>query len=532
MKQQPNPLAASMFSLTQTGSFVRSANREKAFVRNLGVLAPIVLLQLSLAWYRIDYQSFWTDEVASLAAAAPGESFFSSTIWKNGQGPLYFALLHIWMMVGDTQFVIRSLAALLGAVAVCLTYAFGLRFSDRRFATISAMLMATSPFLIWYSQETRYITLAIATSLLSMYSFQRALATDFFSAWAFYAIATTAALFSFVPLAFLTVAQGFYLLLNERRLKLPKWIAWQFGVSLIFGTWLLISYGGLSIGARPDGSSLAVAVNPVPLETGTPKQTTFDTIPYTFFAFSSGFSMGPSVEELHITRDLPTVLKYFPTVAPLGLFFGALFSFGIAQAWRQSLLGLLLPWLIIPIMGVLAISAVTDVAYNVRYVSAALPAYILLLAVGITNLRHRTLQLSVLLAVLSVNGVSLAQYYFNPRYAKADARGAARFLESVGDRRDVILLVGSGTAWGYYYKGDLPVVSWGQSVNDNRETLSSKVQELSKRYDRLWFLSIRPWETDPNGNVKAALDHSLNKDHDLALPGVAISSYARGKFGE
>jgi hypothetical protein len=58
------------------------------------------------------------------------------------------------------------------------------------------------------------------------------------------------------------------------------------------------------------------------------------------------------------------------------------------------------------------------------------------------------------------------------------------------------------------------------------------VQELSKRYDRLWFLSIRPWETDPNGNVKAALDHSLKKDHDLALPGVQISSYVLSKVGE
>jgi len=516
----------------QTEPVTRSASQEKAFVRNLLVLAPIVLLQLSLAFYRIDHQSFWTDEVASLLAAAPRESFFSSKIWLNGQGPLYFALLHIWMTIGDSQFVVRSLAAILGAAAVCLTYALGLRLANRKFAAISAVLMATSPFLIWYSQETRYITLAIATSLLSMYSFHRALVRSSSSAWAFYAISSTTALFSFVPLAFLSVAQGLYLLPKERRHDLRKWIAWQAGVSLVFVTWLLISYGGLSIGARPDGSSLAVAVNPVPLETGTPKQTTLDAIPYTFFAFSSGFSMGPSVEELHITRDLPTVLKYFPTVAPLGLFFGALFSFGIAQAWRQSLLGLLLPWLIIPIMGVLAISAVTDVSYNVRYACAALPGYILILAVGITNLRHRALQLSVLLAVLSINGVSLAQYYFNPRYAKADARGAARFLESAGDRRDVILLVGSGTAWGYYYKGDLPVVSWGRSVNDNRETLSSKVQELTKRYDRLWFLRIRPWETDPNGNVNAALDHSLNKDHNLALPGVEISSYVLSKVGE
>jgi hypothetical protein len=105
-------------------------------------------------------------------------------------------------------------------------------------------------------------------------------------------------------------------------------------------------------------------------------------------------------------------------------------------------------------------------------------------------------------------------------------------LESAGDPRDVILLVGNFGAFRHYYKGDLPVVGWGLSVNTNRETVHGKVKELAERYDRLWFLSIRPWETDPNGNVKAALDNSLYKNHDLALPGVEISSYVPSKVAK
>jgi hypothetical protein len=174
---------------------------------------------------------------------------------------------------------------------------------------------------------------------------------------------------------------------------------------------------------------------------------------------------------------------------------------------------------------VLAISATTDVAYNVRYVCAALPAYILFLAAGITTLSKRAIQVGVLLAVLSVNGLSLAQYYFNPRYAKADSRAAARFLESVGDTGDVILFVGNSSAWRYYYKGNLPVVNSSRLDTSNRETVGKKLQELTRRYDRLWYIAIRPWETDPKGNVKTVLGQSLENIQDMALPGVEISGY-------
>jgi hypothetical protein len=363
-----------------------------------------------------------------------------------------------------------------------------------------------------------------------MYSFDRAVVTNSFSAWALYALATTTMLFSFLPLAFLSVAQGLYLLPKERRHKLIKWISWQAGVSMIFGVWLLISYGGLSIDWTAGGDSLPIIVNPIPLETGTPKETTFGAIPYTFFAFSSGFSIGPSVEELHISRDLATLGKHLPILAPLTLLYGSLFIFGVRQLWRYTQNpGIVLLWLAIPILGVLTVSSRTDVAYNVRYACAALPAYIFILAAGINNIHGRILQLGILLAVLSINGVSLAQHYFNPQYAKADARGAARYLESMGHPGDVILLVGNSGALAHYYKGDLPVVHWSLTENSSRETVRSNVKKLIHRHGRLWLVAIRPWETDPKGTVKTVLDETLQNTDKLALPGTAISFYRHEK---
>jgi mannosyltransferase len=500
--------------------------------RELPVLAPILLLYLGLAFFRIDQQSFWTDEVASIKNAFYGEPLSTTAIWRSGHGPLYFVLLHFWLELGQTEFRIRSLSAILAIAAVCLIYALGLRLVDRPFAAVVSILLATSPFLIWYSQEARYITLAITTVLLSMYLFHLAVSTNSFPAWLLYSLTTILALFAFVPNAFVVMGQGIYVLCLRQRTRILRWVAYQSGVLVVFGTWLIIVYGGLTY-----AKTFAPGVEPDPveaptLETGTARELSLAVIPYTFFTLSSGFSVGPSVEELHISRDLASLIAHLPTLVPLALFFGFLFLFGIAQVWRQNLLGLILPWLVFPIMGVLGISTITDVAYNVRYVCAAVPAYIFILAAGVTKLRHRALQLSVLVVLVSVNGVSLAQYYFNPRYAKADARGAARYLESAGDPRDVILLVGNSAAFRHYYKGDLPVVGWGQAENSSRETIRKNVESLTDRYDRLWFVAIRPWEADPNSNVKLVLDQSLPKLHDLALSGVEIFSYASGRFGE
>jgi uncharacterized membrane protein len=492
--------------------------KEASLRRELPVLIPTILVYFFLAFYRIDYQSFWTDEVASLEAGAPDISFFSGAIWKNGHGPLYSALLYIWMMGGNSEFVVRSLAAFLGGAAVCLTYAIGLRLGNRKLAMAGALLLATSPFFIWYSQETRYVTLAIGTSLLSMYTFHRAVAGGSFTVWLAYAIATIMALLSFVPNVFLVLAQGLSLvLLSYRRLVLQKWTAWQAPVVIIFGAWLLISYGGLAVGTADE---------PARLQTGTPRELSPAVIPYTLFAFSSGFSMGPSARELHISRELRTLLADLPTLTPLTLLFGALFVMGIVALYRKAdVAGLLLLWLVVPIAGVLILAATTDVTYNVRYACAAFPAYIFILAGAIATLRRRVLQAMVIAAVLCVNSLSLANYYYNPRYAKEDTRAAARYLESVGAVGDIILVVGSTTALKHYYKGELPILVWDSSTTRDQATIVEYVKTLSNEHKRLWIVTNRSWETDPKGQVKTTLSqwHQVTGSKEFA--GVEIYSY-------
>jgi hypothetical protein len=72
----------------------------------------------------------------------------------------------------------------------------------------------------------------------------------------------------------------------------------------------------------------------------------------------------------------------------VGVFFLTLFFLGTVRLWRYTDQGVFFSlWLAVPILGTLSISAVTEMAYNVRYVAACLPVYVLILASGITGCR-------------------------------------------------------------------------------------------------------------------------------------------------
>jgi mannosyltransferase len=501
--------------------------RPQDWLVHLAPLIPILVLYLILGLYRLDHKSLWGDEVGSRGAAAPEESFFSATFWQDGHGPLYFAVLHLWMKIGDTEFTLRALSVVFGFFSVCLTYAFGFRLFDRRAAVYSALLFATSPFLIWYSQEIRFITMSIMFSLLTMYTFHWILMSDRLQWWISYCGATLINLFTFAPALFLPLAQGLYLIgFKSFRSILPKWMICQVVVLTLFLCWFVNAYMLLSPAEIREDQDEVPMLNVELLSSGTLRELSSMVIPYTFFSFSTGFSIGPSIRALHISRSVTSLLDHITILLPLFVLFGSLFTLGVWRLSQNSKVGILLIiWLFTPMAAAFAAAAVTDLAYNVRYVSSALPAYILILAVAITALRRRALQLIVLSAVLCVNGLALYNYYFNPHYAREDGRSAARFLEAFSQPRDALLFMGNSTSLDHYYQGSLALMRWKKSDVANPAAIRRHLCELQENYKALWLITIRPWEEDPTGQVKAVLDTMFDIAQHKRFTGVDIYQY-------
>jgi uncharacterized membrane protein len=485
---------------------------------------PIAALYLILGFYQIDDQSLWTDEVISVDRIASGQP---TSTWVYSQSPLYFFLLDRWTQaMGKTELALRSLSVLLGLAAIGLTYRLALSLFDRRIALLGALLLATSPYLIWYAQEVRYVTLMLFTSLAMTYSFHRALSTGGWRWWLVYSVTSVLALFTFLTSVFLVIVHGLFLLWRSSgRPFLRKWVASQLIVILVFAAWF--------VAATPHRLAAVISEAPgivsheqVRSRGKLPVTDIVGAIPYTFFAFSVGVSLGPSLKELHESRSLDSLLSHGWILVPTAILFASLFVLGLRGLLQdKDRASFVLLWLGVPIFGAFTVATLmTYHVYNTRYVAMVLPAYLIILAAGLAGIRRTQIRVFLVAALLVINSISLYNYYFNPQYARADARAAAKYLQEKAQSRDIILAVGNPTALRYYYKGSLPIGTIdARRVEDH--TLTANLQKVAKDRDRLWLVEIRSWQKDPKRRVKAKLDHLTGDPNHKRFSGVDVYSY-------
>ncbi len=116
--------------------------------------------------------------------------------------PLYYVLAWLAARLGDTPEALRLPSLLAGIAAIPLTYLLGLRTVGRRAAIVGAALVATSPFLIFYSTEARAYSLMLLLGLVSTLTLLRALDHGRPRWWAAYAVSSCAALYTHYTVVF------------------------------------------------------------------------------------------------------------------------------------------------------------------------------------------------------------------------------------------------------------------------------------------------------------------------------------------
>ena len=145
-------------------------------------LLLIVGLGAVLRFATLDVQGFWLDEQATLdVIEGHGEGsglvdVLRSVQFGESNPPVYYILLSFWEKVfGSGEVGIRSLSALAGTAAIPVVYLATTALGTRRAGLIAAAITATSPMLIWYSQEARNYELLVLLGALSFLCFARAL---------------------------------------------------------------------------------------------------------------------------------------------------------------------------------------------------------------------------------------------------------------------------------------------------------------------------------------------------------------------
>ncbi len=142
-------------------------------------VAAITVLAAVLRFYRLGHQGFWFDEgnTALLVHFSPGK-MLGLIPQTESTPPLYYCVAWVWARVfGYGETGLRSLSALCGVLVVPVAYGAGARLISRRAGIIAAALTASSPLLIWYSQEARSYEMLVFLSSVSLLAFAYARAT-------------------------------------------------------------------------------------------------------------------------------------------------------------------------------------------------------------------------------------------------------------------------------------------------------------------------------------------------------------------
>lgn len=162
----------------------------------------------------------WLDEALSVNISKLPLGQIPGALRHDGAPPLYYVMLHFWMLAfGEGNFAVRALSGLLSVAALPLAWLAGKRLGGRRLAWTSLLLLASSPFAISYATSARMYTLLTVWTLLGFLALSRALARPTLQRLVPVALLSAAILYTHYWGIYLVAIAALWLLLHARGLK-------------------------------------------------------------------------------------------------------------------------------------------------------------------------------------------------------------------------------------------------------------------------------------------------------------------------
>jgi len=476
--------------------------------KRLSWLAPaaIIVLAAGLRLLQLGNENLWLDEVFQVG--------YSRDVSPGSIKGLSQLLLHFVLRASESEFILRLPSVVFSVGEVALIYVLTLRLFSRRTAALASLFLALSPLHVWYSQEVRWYSQWSFLSTLTFLLLLQLLDGARLKVWIGYAVVSVINMYTFILSVFVLLLQaGFSVLMPSSRQPDRQRILILLGLVQV----AVIAAAGPLVWMMLGGADSP---------TGTPRPTRLAVLPYTFFAYVAGYSVGPSLTELHEFPSAWTVVRGFPEVLAYFVVFGGLAAAGLVRLFRHRWPAreMVLIWAVGMPLALYIIAMVLDVTYNVRYTLVSLPAVYILLGLGagaiLDGVRWRWL--AVVPAVI-LFGFSLFNYYANSRYDKEDVRGALEHLHSVEPALPVVF-AGQIAVVARYYGTPLgvgPVVDCNPESEDDPRIIEALREEPS-----FWLLVGRAWSSQED-DCLARLGPDLVVTPDSSFVGVDLFRVVR-----
>jgi 4-amino-4-deoxy-L-arabinose transferase-like glycosyltransferase len=333
--------------------------------------------------------------------AAPGQN-----------GPLYFLALRPWLhLAGLSGFALRFFSVFFGTLVVPLSYRLCRRLFPKHssLSLLAAILAATSPYLVWYSQEGKMYSLVVLLVLLSMDRYVAALNLGGWQRWLLYIAFTGAAVYVHFLAALLIPAQILAFLFVGADKRQSHWKPWLASLGVLVLPYLPLLRWQLPLVLSPAETGYGF----VPLHK-------------MLLSLVANYSLGIASGQWVWAASLSVILL------PMA-----------AWQWRRQRVhlassGILLSWLWVPVLGLFLLTLVRPM-YTARYLIFVLPAYLVLVAAGAIAVAERSRVLAGLLvgAILCFNFLGLFRQSQTP--LKADFRSATAYVASAKAPNDLLI---------------------------------------------------------------------------------------------
>ncbi len=450
-------------------------------------LIIIVWVAFLLRVNHLGQQSLWRDEVDAIRFSSWAIRDLVAGLTQQGHnGPLYFFLLRPWrILTGSSEVALRYPSVLMGVLVIPLGYVLVRQLNlSRRAGLLLALLLATSPYLVWYGQEAKMYTFLVLTVTLAFMAYLKALTGSGVRWWVVFVVSTSISFYLHILSPLMLVVYGVVALLYWGDLR-RQWLAWFISMACLTVPYLPLVIWQVEFLIK--GS-----------DRGHP-----------FYSFQRQFYI--------ILQLYSSGLLQFVGFTAVGLFIflflGGLFlsnQRSSSESYNPTKRMVLAAWVLLPPLIVYLISLRVPV-FEDRYLIYITPAFYLIVVMGIILVRYYSRALAALCLglVLTINLMGIWQQ--QRQVIKADFRAAAAYLAKQGPTTIMVQMPYLHHTLNYYYPYDYTFLS-GVWTNDGRDEnrLHADMMSLTADLSDLWLLVSEEDAWDKRHMVRKWLDEHGN----------------------
>ena len=365
---------------------VRDRVRSGSLTLDIAIVATTAFV---LGLIRLGAPSLWIDE--SLTWSEIRRPFWS---YLEGYYWLYYSLERPWtLLAGNSEWALRF-PSVLGSVLACsLLVVLGRKLLGRSVALVAGLLLATSPFVVKWSQQARGYTFLLALAILSTLLLVLALERGARRTWVAYGLAVSALIVWHPVGGALMLAPHAVLAARSRDRLLPHGLLAAVVVMALGVPW------AAQIALRSRGEGVAI-----------------DWLKY------------PTADvAAHAFTDVSGVAGLGFVLAFAGIWLLKRQGAGDPALWLTT-------WAFAP-FGLSLIVSLARPVFLDRYLIVAAPAFALLSAVALTSIPRRVGRAIAVAVVMLATGVGLVRWYGTADRGNWHGEDWRRAVATVLDRR-------------------------------------------------------------------------------------------------